>query len=131
MISFIYNGEVSVAQDDLDSFLAAAEELQIKGLTQGKAIEPPKNKVKNIPQTTSPYRKNNQLQKSSRDATNVPSSTLVNVKSEAEEILDYDEENYDEQGDYQLGFDGTQESGEIDYSAIHSSGKFKDLQNKE
>ena len=57
VISFIYNGEVSVAQDDLDSFLAAAEELQIKGLTQGKAIEPPKNKVKNIPQSTSPYRK--------------------------------------------------------------------------
>ena len=134
VISFIYNGEVSVAQDDLDSFLAAAEELQIKGLTQGKAIEPPKNKVKNIPQTTSPYRKNNQLQKSSRDATNVHSSTLVNVKSEAEEILDYNEENYDElsdQGDYQLGYDGTQESEEVDYSAIHSSGKFKDLQNKE
>ena len=56
------------------------------------------------------------------------------MKSEAEEILDFDEENYDElgdHGDYQLGYDGTQESEEVDYSAIHSSGKFKDLQNKE
>jgi len=129
VISFIYNGEVSVAQDDLDSFLAAAEELQIKGLSQGKALEPPKNKVKNIPQSTSPYRKSNQLQKSSRDAAKVPSSTLVNVKSEAEEILDYDEENYDElgdQGDYQLGYDGTQESEEVDYSAMHSSDTSQD-----
>merc|ERR1711976_818517 len=30
----MYNGEVSIAQDQLNSFLAVAEDLQVKGLTQ-------------------------------------------------------------------------------------------------
>ena len=34
ILNFIYQGEVNVAQDHLNGFLAVAEELQIKGLTQ-------------------------------------------------------------------------------------------------
>jgi len=34
VLSFMYHGEVSVAQDDLNTFLAVAEDLQVKGLTQ-------------------------------------------------------------------------------------------------
>ena len=34
ILDFIYQGEVNVAQDDLDAFLATAEELKIKGLSQ-------------------------------------------------------------------------------------------------
>jgi hypothetical protein len=34
IVEFVYNGEVNVAQDDLTSFLAVAEDLKIKGLTQ-------------------------------------------------------------------------------------------------
>ena len=34
IVSFMYDGEVSIAQDQLNSFLAAAEDLQVKGLTQ-------------------------------------------------------------------------------------------------
>ena len=37
IVSFMYDGEVSIAQDQLNSFLAAAEDLQIKGLTQDKS----------------------------------------------------------------------------------------------
>ena len=34
VLAFMYNGEVNIAQDQLNSFLALAEELQVKGLTQ-------------------------------------------------------------------------------------------------
>jgi len=34
VLSFMYHGEVNVAQDQLNSFLLVAEELQVKGLTQ-------------------------------------------------------------------------------------------------
>ena len=33
VLDFMYNGQTKVRQDDLDAFLAAAEELKIKGLT--------------------------------------------------------------------------------------------------
>ena len=35
VLSFIYLGQVNLAQEDLDSFLALAEELEMKGLTPG------------------------------------------------------------------------------------------------
>ena len=38
VLSFVYNGEVNVAQADLKNFLATAEELEVKGLTCGKNI---------------------------------------------------------------------------------------------
>ena len=34
ILNFMYNGEVNVNQEDLQNFLAAAEELRIKGLSQ-------------------------------------------------------------------------------------------------
>ena len=34
VLNFMYQGEVNVAQDNLNTFLSVAEELQIKGLTQ-------------------------------------------------------------------------------------------------
>ena len=36
VLSFMYQGEVSVAQEQLNSFLSVAEELQVKGLTQNR-----------------------------------------------------------------------------------------------
>ncbi len=33
----MYNGEVNVSQEDLNSFLAVAEDLKVKGLTQNTA----------------------------------------------------------------------------------------------
>ena len=40
VLNFMYHGEVNVAQGDLNSFLAVAEDLQVKGLTQN---QPPKS----------------------------------------------------------------------------------------
>jgi len=39
VLNFMYQGEVNVAQDELNSFLAVAEELRVKGLTQGEGTQ--------------------------------------------------------------------------------------------
>jgi len=36
VLNFMYHGEVNVAQEDLNSFLAVAEDLRVKGLTQNQ-----------------------------------------------------------------------------------------------
>ena len=44
ILNFMYVGEVNVAQEDLNSFLAAAEDLRVKGLTQNSPGEQPSMK---------------------------------------------------------------------------------------
>ena len=39
VLNFMYHGEVNVAQADLNSFLSAAEELQVKGLTRDQSTK--------------------------------------------------------------------------------------------
>ena len=41
VLNFMYQGEVNVAQEDLNSFLAVAEDLKVKGLTQSSSIPSP------------------------------------------------------------------------------------------
>ena len=51
ILNFMYLGEVNVSQEDLNSFLAVAEELKVKGLTQnGKGGEPTKPAEKKPPE---------------------------------------------------------------------------------
>ena len=38
VLTFMYHGEVNVAQEELNSFLAVAEDLQVKGLTQTQSF---------------------------------------------------------------------------------------------
>ena len=46
VLNFMYHGEVNVAQDDLNSFLALAEDLKIKGLTQNNSTNQDQENVK-------------------------------------------------------------------------------------
>jgi len=48
VLSFMYHGEVNVAQDNLNSFLSVAEDLKVKGLTQNKTNDtnPPEKRDK-------------------------------------------------------------------------------------
>ena len=39
ILNFMYHGEVNVNQEDLQNFLAAAEELRIKGLSQARSSD--------------------------------------------------------------------------------------------
>jgi len=50
VLNFMYHGEVNIAQEELNSFLATAEDLQVKGLTQNNSdkqhkVEIPKPKL--------------------------------------------------------------------------------------
>jgi len=44
VLNFMYHGEVNVAQEELNSFLAVAEDLQVKGLTQNNSSSSPEPK---------------------------------------------------------------------------------------
>ena len=69
LLTFMYHGEVNVAQEDISQFLATAEELQVKGLT---------HKDKSETSKPEPRRKS-----SSRD-----NDHCIRVKSEANTIAE-------------------------------------------
>jgi len=59
VLSFMYQGEVDVAQDELNSFLATAEDLEVKGLTRNPTVDQNTNKenqAQNIFPITNPAR---------------------------------------------------------------------------
>ena len=53
VLNFMYHGEVNIAQDELNSFLAVAEDLQVKGLTQNGGT-PSSNPKRPAPQPEPP-----------------------------------------------------------------------------
>ena len=58
VLNFMYQGEVNVAQDDLNTFLSVAEELQVKGLTQGNnAPSPAASRPQSKPTGEAPSKK--------------------------------------------------------------------------
>jgi len=68
VLNFMYHGEVNVAQEELNSFLAVAEDLQVKGLTQ----------TNSQPSTTKP--RIEQSQHSSPQPTKIKVSTKKDVQ---------------------------------------------------
>jgi len=47
VLNFMYHGEVNVAQEELNSFLAVAEDLKVKGLTQNQSAATQKSRNEN------------------------------------------------------------------------------------
>ena len=62
VLSFLYHGEVNVAQEELNSFLAVAEELKVKGLTQSNSSEPKEAAKKEQPTQVKRRRENTEEQ---------------------------------------------------------------------
>ena len=56
ILNFMYHGEVNVNQEDLQNFLAAAEELRIKGLSEASSADA---KLEKLEHATVPKMKQN------------------------------------------------------------------------
>ena len=72
VLNFMYHGEVNVAQEELNSFLAVAEDLKVKGLTQNQTEKPNHKDLNHTP------RSNSSTQHANPHTTQHPTKPLVN-----------------------------------------------------
>jgi len=86
LLNFMYCGEVNVAQTELSSFLAAAEDLKVKGLTNCGTGEnnSKRTKVSDVPESKTNTKTLNKLSRSNsvKIHEDIPMVDLVQVKSE-------------------------------------------------
>ena len=105
IIEFLYNGEANIFQESLDSFLALAEDLQLKGLSG--ATEDQKE-----PETKLPQKRNVSSQ---RETFKQPESSLSKVKFEGETLPGSDPDKFDNiaVNHEKVGTDGQDLDGQI------------------
>ena len=85
VLNFMYHGEVNVAQEDLNSFLAVAEELKVKGLTQKNDNE---TKTVKHTETSRPAAVSNGSRKYNSKSTSVAhAKTQVREDDDIQEVL--------------------------------------------
>jgi len=96
VLNFMYHGEVNVAQEDLDVFLALAQDLQIKGLTQKNEEEKENNEEKNKqtpPEPPSPkIRRPLNLTDTSTPKKRIETSQPIKPLPAKQELVNYDED---------------------------------------
>jgi len=121
VLNFMYHGEVNVAQEELNSFLAVAEELKVKGLTQNNPSsgsprkEPPPAPKRQVSDPVPPPPK--RPRPPPPEDEEVQEVAMPSVKAEpqqyqqqgAEQVLaqveEYGEEGYEEDyGQYEEGY---------------------------
>merc|ERR1719312_1951767 len=105
LLDFMYYGEVNIAQENLNSFLSVAEELQAKGLTQSST----KSGNTNHQTSTAPKRNNTSSYVKPRVKPQTDSEVV-----EVEEIPKVKTEPGGSGGENQVvaGFEGTEEYGD-------------------
>lgn len=100
LLDFMYQGEVNIANDDLNSFLALAQDLKVQGLTTDQGLEQilnnsePQVQIKCPEEDSSPpknkKRKYNKKEKchqpNAKDSTNCPPSKSENSENDGQEL---------------------------------------------
>jgi len=87
VLNFMYHGEVNVAQDDLNSFLSVAEELEVKGLTQNKSEDGNKEQLE-----ANANKGGSKIASKSVSSSKPSSKSRAGEKSEYQSIVRDDEE---------------------------------------
>ena len=122
LLDFMYYGEVNIAQENLNSFLSVAEELQIKGLTQLSTASSNSN------QTPSTAPKSNNTSSFVKPRMKPQTdSEVVEVKTEPgvsggeqQMVASYEEEEYQ---DYQeQGYEGESDENSQDQGGAYEGG---------
>ena len=72
IVDFLYCGEANVFQDNLDSFLAIAEELHLKGFSGQDCLDDRKESVLTLPKTTEPTKRESKTLISSKRYDQIP-----------------------------------------------------------
>ena len=93
IIDFLYFGEANVFQEDLDSFLAIAEEIQLKGLTghsSGALLEEEKVTDHSVHKSNHIFQKSTSLNpcKNSQFKENLPKNTSTAVAIQSQSSID-------------------------------------------
>ena len=137
LLDFMYYGEVNIAQENLNSFLAVAEELQVKGLTQSSSNSSNSNQTQTSTATksnnTSSYIKSRMKPRADSEVLEVEEIQKVKTEpggsgGEHQVVASYEGEEYQ---DYQETEEGYAEEKQEDYGqdlysgqqAVSASGK--------
>ena len=144
LLDFMYYGEVNIAQENLNSFLSVAEELQVKGLTQLSTASsnsnqtPTTEKSNNIssfvkprvkPQTDSEVVEVEEIQKvKTEPGGSGGEQQMVASYEEEEEYQDYQEQGYEgETEEYSQDHSGAYEGGAhpvVEFDKHGAQGKY-------
>ena len=85
VLSFMYQGEVNVAQESLNTFLSVAEELQVKGLTQGGGQQSQQSSVKH--KSESDHSSSKPFKKLRPNSTQASFTTNTSQDSDIQELV--------------------------------------------
>jgi len=116
VLNFMYHGEVNIAQDELNSFLAVAEDLQVKGLTQNGGT-PSSNPKRPAPQPEPPRPPKQQQMRPApapaRSSYETPEVQQQSTHMEVTEVVGNNIKTEPQQQVVDLG--GEEESGVVEY----------------
>ena len=90
VLTFMYLGQVSVAQEELASFLATAEDLQVSGLTHGNSAQTKNHDRKRIETNTKVFAENREFPA----AEVIKPEVFPPEESQGAVVQDYEEDEY-------------------------------------
>ena len=87
VLNFMYHGEVSIAQEELNSFLTVAEDLRVKGLTQSHSSKNTKSAAPAFSKPLNGRNRDQELQRQNTQKTERQLSAAVAEEDDIQEVV--------------------------------------------